>query len=227
MKRKKAFSLILMTGLCNSVLSQVTTYNFDPAKVNKELSAKMDSLYNEDQKYRLELTSMEKSGASKQKLDNARSIIKSKDHSNLILATKLIDKYGWLDAQKVGFQGTQALFLIIQHADLKTQKKYYPILLEAEKNGKIVSSNLAILEDRIAVREGREQTYGSQIYYDAEKKKGYVYPLADLKKLDELRKSRGLQPMNEYKKDWDVNEYESCLPYAKELLAKSKEANKI
>ena len=181
MNRKKALSLILMTTVSHSVISQVTTYNFDPAKVNKELSAKMDSLYSEDQKYRLELTNMEKSGASRQKLDSIRNIIKKKDVSNLIMVTSLIDKQGWLDAQEVGFQGTQALFLIIQHADLKTQKKYYPIILEAEKNGKMLSSNLAILEDRIAVREGREQTYGSQIYYDAEKKKGYVYPLADLK----------------------------------------------
>lgn len=186
----------------------------------------MDSLYREDQQYRMEMTRLEKEGAGKEQLDSIRSIIRKKDNSNLVFATALIDKYGWPGPQEAGFQGTQALFLIIQHADLTTQKKYYPIILQAEKEGKMLSSNVAILEDRIAVREGREQTYGSQIYYNAEQKKGYVYPLADVKNLDALRKSRGLQPMKEYKKDWDVDEYESNLSYAKELLAKSKELNK-
>jgi len=55
-----------------------------------------------------------------------------------------------------------SLSLVIQHASLRTQKKYYPLILEAEKNRKILSSNVAILEDRIAIREGRQQTYGSR-----------------------------------------------------------------
>ena len=81
------------------------------------------------------------------------------------------------------------------------------------------------MEDRIAVREGREQTYGSQGYYDSEKKKTFIYPLSDLENLDKLRKSRGLVPMKEYIKEWHQSDYISYLPYAKELLKKLKEAN--
>jgi len=222
----RLFFLISFIITSNAAFSQVISYQFDPGKIDKVLSQTMDSLYSEDQRYRLELTKLEKEGRSGEQLDSIRSIMKKKDHSNLVFATEWIDKNGWPGPQEVGFQGVQALFLIIQHADLQTQKKYYPVILQAEKDGKMLSSNVAILEDRIAVREGREQKYGSQMYYDGIQKKGYVYPLADLENLDALRKARGLQPMKEYKKDWDVNVYTADLPHAKELLAKLKEANK-
>ncbi|SDC13090.1 DUF6624 domain-containing protein [Niabella drilacis] len=225
MNSKKLFILIFLTGFNLTVFSQITSYNFDPNKVNKELAHKMDSLYQEDQKYRSDWIRLRQEGASKEQLDSIKSIVRMKDSSNVIFATQLLDKYGWLGPQNVGLQGTQALFLIIQHANLETQKKYYPIILQAEKEGNILSSNVAIMEDRIAVREGREQTYGSQGYYDSEKKKTFIYPLLDFENLDKLRKSRGLEPMKEYIKDWDVSDYISYLPYAKELLKKLKEAN--
>jgi hypothetical protein len=226
MNQKAIILWIIFTISGKIGFSQVTAYQFDPAKVDKVLSATMDSLYKEDQRYRLEMVKLEKENAGKERLDSIRKIIREKDSSNLIFATALIDKYGWPGPEEAGFMGTQALFLIIQHADLKTQKKYYPMILKAEKEGKMLSSNVAILEDRIAVREGREQVYGSQMYYDGIRKKGYVYPLADVKNIDSLRASRGLKTMKEYKADWDEKEYETDLPYAKELLERLKEKNK-
>lgn len=225
MKRKLLFILTLLLGFNLTVFSQVTSYNYDPDKVNVELANKMDSLYQEDQKGRLELTKLIDEGASKESLDSVKIMISQKDSSNLAFVERIIDKYGWLVPQDIGFQGALTLFLVIQHADLKTQKKYYPLILKAEKEGNILSSNVAILEDRIAMREGRPQTYGSQGYYDSQKKKVFIYPLVDVKRLDKLRKSRGLSPMKEYNKDWDVADYESYLPYANELLKRIKEAN--
>lgn len=206
--------------------SQVISYSFDPSKINKELAAKMDSLYQEDQKTRIELINLVNAGASQKVVDSFWAVIKIKDSSNLVFAEQLIHKHGWLGAQEIGMQGTQALFLIIQHADLNRQKKYYPLIKQAEKEGKVLSSNVAILEDRIAVREGLPQSYGSQGYYDKEKKKTFIYPLKDLDKLDSLRKSTGLQPMNIYLKDWDAEDYKSYLPHAEQLLMKSKQDNK-
>jgi hypothetical protein len=67
-----------------------------------------------------------------------------------------LDKYGWLGADVVGARGSITLFLVIQHANLKTQQKYLPLVKEAEKNGKIQGTNLAFLEDRIAIGEGKK-----------------------------------------------------------------------
>lgn len=225
MKNKQLFLFIFLFGLNPAVFSQVTSYQFNPDKINTALANQMDSLYQEDQKCRMELAKLMKKKASKESLDSIKAIIQEKDRLNLVFVTQLIDKQGWLTPQDIGFQGVQTLFLIIQHADLQTQKKYYPLILQAEKEGNMLSSNVALLEDRIAVREGRPQTYGSQGYYDSSKKKTFIYPLVDAQNLDQLRKSRGLGPMHEYKKDWDITDYESYLPYVQELLKKAKEEN--
>lgn len=220
MRYNTLFLSLLVLLLNRSVSAQVTAYNYDPNAVDKALTTQLDSLYKEDQQYRLALGKLKREGAPKQSTDSITALLKQADSSNLVFVEKLIAKHGWITPQQAGFMGAQAVFLVIQHADLKAQKKYYPLIKQAEKDGNILSSNVAILEDRIAVREGKPQPYGSQGYYDAEKKKTYVYPLKDLKNLDSLRKSMGLQPMKEYIKDWNPEDYSSYLPHATELLKK-------
>lgn len=205
-----------------SIYAQVTSFNFDPNKVNLAWSTKMDSLFQEDQQARLLMMHLKKEGANKQQIDSVQAVIRKKDEANLRFVTSLIDEQGWLGPQEVGFQGAQALFLVIQHANLKTQKKYYPLIVEAEKEGKILSSNVAILEDRIAVREGRPQTYGSQGFYDEKQKKTLVYPLVDAEKIDELRKARGLSTMQAYFPNWNLQDYSKQLPYLQERLKADK-----
>lgn len=203
-----------------SSYAQVTSYAIDPGKIDQKLSSRLDSLFQEDQKYRLQSARLKKEGASAKTLDSMTQIIKTKDASNLQFVEKLLARHGWLAPEKVGMEGTQAVFLVIQHADLDTQKKYYPLILQAEKDGQILSSNVAILEDRIAVREGRKQQYGSQAFYDADAKRTIVYPLENPEKIDELRKSRGLPPMKDYLKDWNLTDYKTDLPKAKQHLEK-------
>jgi len=44
----------------------------------------------------------------------------------------------------------------------KNTKKYLPVVESAVKEGKTLASNLAVLKDRITLREGGKQIYGSQ-----------------------------------------------------------------
>ncbi|MFD2919996.1 DUF6624 domain-containing protein [Terrimonas rubra] len=220
MRYNMAFLSLLVLLLNQSLCAQVTAYSYDPNAIDKALAAQLDSLYKEDQQYRIALGKLKKEGAPQKSVDSLTALLKQADSSNLVFVEQLIAQHGWITPGQAGFMGTQAVFLVIQHADLEAQKKYYPLIKQAEKDGNILSSNVAILEDRIAVREGKPQPYGSQGYYDAEKKKTYVYPLKDLNNLDSLRKSMGLQPMKEYIKDWNPEDYTSYLPYATELLKK-------
>lgn len=225
MKFKLLLFLFCFLVLSVVGMAQVTSYSFDPNKIDKELAAKMDSVYKEDQELRWKIIALVQAGASQKVQDSVRLLLKQKDSTNLIFVEQLISKYGWLGPQEIGMQGTQALFLVIQHADLKTQKKYYPLIKQSEKEGKVLSSNVAILEDRIAVREGRPQVYGSQGYFDKEKQKTFIYPLKDVENLDSLRKSMGLPPMSTYVKDWSLDDYKSYLPLAKQFLEKSQKEN--
>lgn len=127
----------------------------------------MDSLFQEDQKYRLELSKLKKEKAPKKMLDSFSALIKTKGSSNLVFVEKWINKHWWLGPQEIGFIGVQALFLVIQ----QDPEEVLSLLKKAESEGNIISSNVAILEDWIAVRESWNQTYGSQFYVDSEKRK--------------------------------------------------------
>ena len=95
------------------------------ANLNKPLANRLDSIFAEDQKYRLMIGDVEKTyGFDSDEMRSLFKTISQKDSVNLIEVAAILDKYGWLGASVVGDQGNAALFLVIQHADLKIQEKY-------------------------------------------------------------------------------------------------------
>ncbi len=138
------------------------------------------------------------------------------DSINQISVTKILDKYGWLGAKDIGEDGNTTLFLVIQHADLPVQEKYLPMMRDAVKKGNAKASALALLEDRVALRQGRKQIYGSQVGWDMIYNDYYVQPLDDPDNVDKRRASVGLPPMSVYLghwyMKWDVEQYKKDLP---------------
>lgn len=175
------------------------------ANLNKPLVAQLDSIYNEDQKYRLQIEEIEKkNGLESNEMKDHWKIINQKDSINLSKVKSLLDSYGWLGTDIVGRQGNSTLFLVIQHSDQRTQEKYLPMMREAVKNGKATGSSLALLEDRVALGQGKKQIYGSQIGRNNETKLYYVLPLEDPDNVDKRRAEVGLQPLAEYVNRWQI-----------------------
>ena len=175
------------------------------ANLNKPLAAQLDSIYNEDQKYRLQIDGIEKKyGLESNEMKDHWKIINQKDSINLSKVKSLLDSYGWLGTDIVGRQGNSTLFLVIQHSDQRTQEKYLPMMREAVKNGKATGSSLALLEDRVALGQGKKQIYGSQIGRNNETKLYYVLPLEDPDNVDKRRAEVGLQPLAEYVNRWQI-----------------------
>ncbi len=116
---------------------------------------------------------------------------------------------------KLGLAGNQTLFLVIQHSDLKTQEQYLPMMREAVKDGNADPGLLALLEDRVALQQGKRQTYGSQI---GQNNNGeyYVMPLEDPDNVDKRRAEVGLEPLQNYLANWglswDAEAYRKKLP---------------
>ena len=186
------------------------------ANLNKPLVAELDSIYTEDQKYRLQIDEIEKKyGWESNQMKAHWKIINEKDSVNLIKIKSLLDKYGWLGTDVIGEQGNSTMFLVIQHSDVATQDKYLPIMREAVKNGKAKGSSLALLEDRVALRKGKKQIYGSQIGRDNDTKLYYVSPLEDPDNVDKRRAKVGLEPLADYVNywqiKWDVEQYKKDL----------------
>lgn len=198
--------------------AQVTSFEIDSSKIDWKLAKALDTIYKDDQVDRTKLVLLIKNKGVQTQIDSLKNIVITNDKKNLEKANNIIEKYGWLGPQDVGFYGSQALFLVIQHADLATQKKYYPIIKNAEKEGKILSSNVAILEDRIAMREGQKQIYGSQGFKDKVTGTNYIYPIENPDELDKRRKSMGLNPMIEYNKNWNLEQYKKDLPKIEQIV---------
>ncbi len=195
------------------------------AQLNRELATMLDSIFDKDQEPRHRIEKVRTTyGNVSDEMKNLWKEIRFNDSMNLIKVSEILDKYGWLGPDVVGDKGNSVLFLVIQHSDLPVQEKYLPMMREAVKNGHAKSSSLALLEDRVALRQGRLQIYGSQISTDPNTGESYVQPLQDPDHVDERRESVGLGPLSNYVKNWglkwDVEEYKKNLPHYLELQKK-------
>jgi len=204
--------------VCAASFAQVTTFTIDSSKLNRSLMIVLDSVYQSDQSVRIKYLWAKRDNAQINVADSLQDVMHKTDSQNLIRVNTILTKYGWLGPQKVGITGSQALFLVIQHADLQTQQNYLPLIRTAEKNGEILSSNLAILEDRINMRTGKKQVYGSQGFTDKQTGKIYVYPIVDVDHLDERRRAMGMPPMKDYAKNWDAEDYKRQLPEIEKIV---------
>jgi hypothetical protein len=197
------------------------------ANYDRPLQTKLLTIYDEDQPIRQQYISAQKEfGYQSKQVDSLGKVMMYKDSINLIKVTEILDNYGWVGADKVGEQANLTLFLVIQHSDLKTQQKYLPMMREAVKNKKATASALALLEDRVALDEGKRQVYGSQIGRDNETNKNFVLPLDDPDNVDKRRAEAGLGPLADYVKRWDiiwnVEEYKKQLPGLEEKHKRQK-----
>jgi hypothetical protein len=172
---------------------------------DKPLQATLLVILDNDQKYRLQLTDTEKKfGRDSKELKALWDAAKEADAANLAKVTEILDHRGWVGPEAVGPKANSALFLVIQHADHVTQLKYLPMMREAVKNKQALGSQLALLEDRVALGEGRKQIYGSQVGRDNATGKYFVSPLEDPDHVDERRASVGLPPLAQYVNRWDI-----------------------
>ena len=196
-------------------------------KLNKPLVAQLDSIHELDQKYRIEAQALnEKTELKSKKGDLIWQSMRQADSNNLIKVKTILDKYGWLGSEVIGQSGDNTLFLVIQHADLKTQEHYLPMMQDAVKKGNASSSGLAMLEDRIEIRNNRKQIYGSQIGRDPISNNYFVSPLIDPDNVDKRRAEVGLGNISEYVKNWgmtwDIEQYKKDLPKIEAALKNTK-----
>lgn len=107
---------------------------------------------------------------------------------------KILKEHGFPKKTEVGTSACEAAWIIIQHAPLDVQKEYLPMLERAATEGNIQAALVAALHDRIDVREGRPQKYGTQ------RNGNRLCPLLNEKMVNQWRKEVGLPPLDEYSK---------------------------
>ena len=88
------------------------------------------------------------------------------------------------------------MFLVLQHAPLDIQEKYFDQVEEAVERGEIGSWNFALLIDRMMLRKTGVQKYGTQC--TIVNGKAEARNLIDSMKVDEYRKEVGLGSLSKY-----------------------------
>lgn len=190
----------------NEVLNLIKT-NKEKAEANldKNLVAILDTIFHEDQGLRLQISEVEeKYGRDSDEMEAHWNSIEEKDSINLIKIQKILDERGWLGQDIIGEQGNMTLFLVIQHSPIEIQEKYLPMMRKAVKKNNARPSSLALLEDRVALRTGKRQIYGSQIGRNKETGEYYVLPIENPEKVDERRAEVGLGSIQEYISRWNL-----------------------
>ena len=127
------------------------------------------------------------------------------DQANIKRLEAIVQRYAWPGKSLVGQDGSTSAFLIVQHAGLKVQEKYLPLLKEAAGKGETSPGEVAMLEDRVLTREGKKQRFGTQLHGGPETGgKIVLYPIEDEPNVDKRRASVGLGPLAEYVRQFNV-----------------------
>lgn len=115
---------------------------------------------------------------------------------NTKILNDIIDQIGYPTIDKVGKEGSEATWLIIQHSIGQPifMKKCAKLLEEQVPDDQANKKNLAYLTDRIAVFENKPQLYGTQFDWD---ENGELSPnnFDDLIKVNLRRNSIGLNSL--------------------------------
>ena len=195
-----SLQLILLLSFSNLAYPQDTS----ATQLNQSLRDELLKMQSDDQEYRGEvdkIRAMSLTADEKQKRVAALMEKQERlDKRNIRRLVQIINKYGWPGRSLVGKEGSLTAFLIIQHAELEDQKKYFPMLKEAVRRGEANQDYAALLEDRILMREGKKQIYGSQLHFNEVTKKLELWPIEDEENVDARRTSVGLEPLAEYVK---------------------------
>ncbi len=126
-------------------------------------------------------------------------VVSLADQENTKWLKEIIEKQGWPTYTKVGKDGAQSAWLLVQHADAdpKFQRVCLDLMTKAPRN-EVSLSNLAYLTDRVLLAEGKKQLYGTQFIRILGKLQ--PRPLEDEANIDKRRAEMGLSTLADYVK---------------------------
>lgn len=124
--------------------------------------------------------------------------MKAVDRRNAAWLRKTLAKTGWIDAQRFGVNAADDAWILAVHSE------DLPLMLAAlegirtdvRRHRLPDGENYANLYDRLQMRLGRRQRYGTQIIQDAEGR-FLLFPMEDREKVDRHRAELRMEPLAE------------------------------
>jgi hypothetical protein len=111
---------------------------------------------------------------------------------------RIFETYGWVTKSLAGKAAANDFWLLVQHQTIDLQQRFLPALAKAAQTGEASMSHYAYLYDRVQVRLGKPQHWGTNI--ECKDGKPVAAPVDDPAGLDARRKELFMLPMSEYLK---------------------------
>ncbi|HYC76733.1 MAG TPA: DUF6624 domain-containing protein, partial [Planctomycetota bacterium] len=164
-------------------------------RFDADYRSELMALYRTDQAVRADITKLiEKHGMQSPQVDSVSRLMHEVDSANVARLEALIATRGWPEKSVVTAEGATAAFLVIQHSSLPVMEKYLPVMREAAASDEMSKSQLAMLEDRVLMFNGKPQLYGTQLKYNEATGKPELAPIEDEANVEARRKAVGLGP---------------------------------
>lgn len=182
--------------LCDTVTARQARIEKD---YDHALISRLNAIQQRDQQPRhAYLFALQTTPENRPLLDSLIREMQAADSINILEIKDILTTYGFPQKSKVGTANT-TIWMIIQHSDNipAFQRECLPMLTQAALQGEIDKWQVAMLEDRIALSEGRPQKYGSQIVTN-EAGKQVIYTLLDPEQVDRWRAEAGMEPLQTY-----------------------------
>lgn len=171
----------------------------------RELKDILIKIYDDDQEYRSQaMLAINQYGIRSERVRDLAKKINNVDSINIPIVKSIIKKYGWLGSKDIGKKANSALYLVVQHTEKEDRAFFLPIMRNAAKSNSASKKDLANLEDRVALDQGGQQIYGTQLRLNEKTKKYYLFPLKDPENVDLRRSKMGMIPIREYLRQWQI-----------------------
>lgn len=204
-------TVLLITALILSLAPAHSAQTPGKASPSEAVRRELVKMGEDDQKHRQEMMDLSDklAGPNREEVEKRLKLVNeqqdSLDSRNQQRLDEIVKEYGWPTKSAFGKDAGFAAFLVVQHAGLEYQKKYLPLIKEAAARNEARPSDLAMLEDRILMRDGKKQIYGSQVSRNDKTKALELYPVEDEQNVDARRAAVGLMPLAQYLKEFGID----------------------
>jgi len=121
------------------------------------------------------------------------------DSRNTAKMKRIVKRHNWPRAELVGWDGTEAAFIVVQHSPHSFQKALLPLMQKEFGTGHLSGPNYALFLDRVLAEDGRPQVYGSKAKGFNKDGEPILYPIEDEANVDKRRAEVGLSSLAEYR----------------------------
>ena len=161
---------------------------------NVELAAELAAMAAEDQEVRRRWLKDQKSEAIREEM-------RQLSVKHVARLDQIVAEHGWPGISLVGFNGMGDAWTIAQHGGREFLEKMLPLMYEAVRKLDLDESLYGTSLDRVLIRQGRKQVYGTQFMTDPDTGKCEPQPIEDPEHVEERRRRAGMTSLAEYTRE--------------------------